>query len=179
MTESNIRFAPIEFTETPFNIDVDLINHEVVRQQAIGNEVSVVTLKPTDSELATYNFHGILEAMLCESRTQVLCVSEKRLSEPEVRDLYSPMFENRGEETAWIVDFRSELVDYMTSANVRSYLLAGANAHSVAQDIRKLIRDQYLPGDNLKRVRNIVHSPEEDELQKNVALLFGHGDGSA
>jgi len=139
--------------------------------------ISIIMLKPDSfpvdqSWLDTQN---IIENFIDHNNLSILQILEKELSQKEILSLYHEMYKEKDIEkiSPNLGRIRWELMEYMLSWKVRSYLLEWDDAPNHVLTIKKHIRET-LYRKNLSResVKNVIHVPEINEIEINKSILF-------
>lgn len=135
----------------------------------------VIALKPHTFpiDFNWYQIQNFLHKMITDKWLTVFWVSEKQLEINEILELYTDIYQNNEWSNVILDQIRIDLMEYMTSWTIFSYLLHWYDSQMYANEIKKIFRVfhktiQSKPFD----VKNFIHVPDNHELKKNIEILF-------
>jgi len=123
------------------------------------------------STIIPFSFGEILAGLLDATQLEVIDSCNKLLIDDDVHKLYNsiygrpPIYQNG-------LEYRTELLEYMTSGQVTCYLVTGIETNKKLGLIRKVFRGLIDKDPNITGMKNIVHVPDEHELKQSIRIFF-------
>lgn len=160
--------------ERPHNPPPDVVG---LLPAASYGELTILTLKPnfypnhpkTDTPL-----QRDMETALVAAGMDVLCTAETSLSGVDVCELYRDVLPpNLADDAEFGTTWKRDLIRYMTSSPVFSYLCQGPNAFKTVQGIKNEARRANMGGDEWSKVvANVGHVPDPEDFAVSLKILF-------
>lgn len=146
-----------------------------------AHDTGIIMLKPESFpvDISWFKTQEIVERLILENSLSIIQVLEKQLTERQILLIYNDMYcENDSSKVSTtLAKIRIQLMEYMLSWPIRSYLLTWDDALNKILNIKKYIREILYSNKVIKEpVRNVIHAPEKSEIQINLAVLFGIED---
>lgn len=146
------------------------------------DELTILTLKPgfypnhpTTGAPLQYS----MEAAMAAANIDVLCTAETGLSGVDVCELYRDVLPpNPADDAKYGTGWKRDLVRYMTSSPVFSYVCRGNNAYKTVRGIKDKARRANMNGDEWSKVvANVGHVPDPEDFVISLGVLFLGGLG--
>lgn len=156
---------------TTHNLNFDQVL--LLIEQNYDTEYTLISIKPIQNKLQRSDYIDLIISMLDVMGLSLLCTAEKMLSDEEIIRLYNDIFQKKVEKTTENTEiFLNQLLLYMKSGPVLSFLISGLNARNIASEFKMTFRDFFCESEAEINLRNIIHTPENEEISSNVEILF-------
>ena len=115
-----------------------------------------------------------METEIANAGVDVLLTAETTLSALDVCELYRGVLPPNPEDDAKFgTQWKQDLVRYMSSEAVFSYVCTGSNVYRVVQAIKNAARQANSQGDEwTKIVANVGHVPDPEDFDISLQVLF-------
>jgi nucleoside diphosphate kinase len=160
----------------PFAEVMRLIREDVTEE----DELAVISIKPGFFPVAPegVEVQRQVEELMPIMGLRTICTSCRNLSIEDIYLLYEDVLVEDPQPSDRLQALRKDLIEYLSSGLIFSYLAAGVHACQQASSIKKVLREgqalMEYPEDN---VRNVVHTSDLDEVELNIQIYFGAADG--
>lgn len=116
-------------------------------------------------------FQKNIESLIASFQIEILDTEELILTIEQIERIYHKMF-NQQNPSPILIQIKKDLVDYLSKAPIFCYLLHGEEVRKKTEIIKKGIRYQYGFMKGSTNVKNILHTPENDDVMLDVSILF-------
>lgn len=175
MTIENYHVANMQ-RPIPHNIDYCSVSEILTMRNICPDHASILTLKPGFFPVDEGGFiiQRALEGLITSVGMEVICTSEVSLGGEDALALYSDMFREEENIPAWFAELRTDLLGYITSGPIFSYLVftEHPDISKRVRLIKNLLRQKYKNPECDRDVRNCIHVPEAGDFEKDLKILF-------
>ncbi len=141
-----------------------------------AGQYGLIVLKPDFTQRISdrlgHKFIDLIKGIIISAQLEVIFTTETNLASDDIKTLYATIFfqdSDYGDDKS----FRAKVLAYMQSAPVYAFLVRGDQALAKLQLIKRTYRKLVGLETGTDFIRNIVHVPDEDELDTAISVLFG------